>query len=476
MAQAEANPVRRVVRLAPRGPEREFLPAALEIIETPASPLGRAIAGTIILFFLAAIAWACLSPVDIVATASGRIVPTGRVKVIQPFETGVVRAIHVEEGQKVKAGEVLVELDPTINGADRDRLAKELMAQRLDAARLSAALAADPDAAFAPPKGAPEEQVAVQRRLLASQVAEQRAKLANLDRQVAQAAANRAAVEASVAKLEAAIPLLRQRMEARKYLAEREVGSKLQYLEVQQDLVEHEHELNVQQARRTEAQAQQAALAEQRRQADAEYRRQTLADLREAEQKAASLAEDLIKAEQRRQLLRLAAPVDGTVQQLAVHTVGGVVTPAQQLMVVVPADSRLEIEAMVSNKDIGFVEAGQPAEIKVETFNFTKYGLLHGTVTSVSPDALTRDASTDDATADRPRNGGDSAGGGRGQQPPVYAARVSLDRTEMLVDGREVNLAPGMAVTVEIKTGTRRVIEYLLSPLLRYRSEAIRER
>jgi hemolysin D len=145
-------------------------------------------------------------------------------------------------------------------------------------------------------------------------------------------------------------------------------------------------------------------------------------------------------------------------------------------MVVVPADSRLEIEAMVSNKDIGFVEAGQPAEIKVETFNFTKYGLLHGTVASVSPDALTRDASTDDSATDKSRSGGSDSAGARGQQPPVYAARVSLDRTEMLVDGREANLTPGMAVTVEIKTGTRRVIEYLLSPLLRYRSEAIRER
>jgi hemolysin D len=471
MARAEA---------APRGPrrraeEREFLPAALEIIETPASPLGRAIGGTIIAFFLAAVLWACLGEVDIVATAPGKIVPTGRVKVIQPFEIGVVRAINVEEGQAVKAGQVLVELDPTINAAERDRSAKELLAARLDAARLRAALASDPDKAFAAPEGAPAAQAALQRQLLASQLAEQRAKLANLDRQLAQAEANRIAVQATVAKLEAAIPLLRQRMEARKYLAEKEVGSKLQYLEIQQDLVEHEHEQKVQQARLAEAQAQQAALTEQRRQTEAEYRRQTLADLTQAEQKAASLAEELVKAEQRQQLQRLVAPVDGTVQQLAIHTVGGVVQPAQQLMVVVPAESHLEIEAMVGNKDIGFVAQGQPAAIKVETFNFTKYGLLHGTVLSLSQDAVTRDAAEGDAGADKPRAAAADPGAPKGQQL-VYAARVSLDRTEMLVEGRPVNLGPGMAVTVEIKTGTRRVIEYLLSPLLRYGHEAIRER
>jgi hemolysin D len=159
--------------------------------------------------------------------------------------------------------------------------------------------------------------------------------------------------------------------------------------------------------------------------------------------------------------------------------VGGVVTPAQPLMVVVPADSRLEIEAMVKNQDIGFVRAGEPAEIKVDTFNFTRYGLMHGTVTSVSQDAMVREkppaGSAASAGADesaRSANDGSQASG----QELVYTARVSLDRTQMEVEDRVVNLTPGMAVTVEIKTGSRRVIEYLLSPLLRYKQEAMRER
>jgi hemolysin D len=162
------------------------------------------------------------------------------------------------------------------------------------------------------------------------------------------------------------------------------------------------------------------------------------------------------------------------VQQLAVHTVGGVVTPAQALLVVVPAESRLEIEAMVSNRDIGFVRRGQEAEIKIDTFPFTRYGLLHGTVLSVSQDAIVHDK-PQDKTSDKVPGAESSTSEPKGQEL-VYAARISLDRTEMQIDNNSVNLSPGMAVTVEIKTGARTVISYLLSPLLRYRQEMLRER
>jgi hemolysin D len=456
--------------------ESEFLPAALEIIETPASPVGRAIALTIMLFFIVALAWASLGFVDVIATAQGRIVPTGRTKVVQPFETGVVRAIHVQDGQAVRAGDVLIELDLTINTAERDRLEKEFVVLRLDVARLKAALSpdADPAVAFVPPEGASPAQIELQRRLLTNSVAEYRAKLGNLDRQVAQNEANRAAVAATVQKLTVSIPLLRQRAEARRYLAEKEVGSKLQYLEVQQDLVEHEQELTVQQARLKEAEASLGALHEQRRQAEAEYLRTNLSDLAQSEQKAASLAQELVKAQEHRSLQTLSAPVDGTVQQLAVHTVGGVVTAAQPLLVIVPADSHLEIEAMVPNRDIGFVHPGDAAEIKIDTFNFTRYGLLHGEVVSVSQDAISRDKPQDKS------GGGQSSGESDTSEPKgqelVYAARVSLDRTQMQVEDRLVDLTPGMAVTVEIKTGSRRVIGYLLSPLLRYKQSSLHER
>jgi hemolysin D len=311
---------------------------------------------------------------------------------------------------------------------------------------------------------------------MVSQIEEFQAKLAGLDRQLAQNEANGAAVAATVEKLIVAIPLLRQRAEARKYLMEKEIGSRLQYLEVQQDLVEHEQELQVQQARLAEAKAGLGALVEQRRESESEFRRTNLGDLAQAEQKAASLQEELVKARQHAELQRLASPVDGTVQQLAVHTVGGVVTPAQQLMVIVPSDSHIEIEAMVSNRDIGFVRPGEKAEIKVDTFNFTRYGLLHGEVLTVSQDAIARDGPQDKTGGQKPNGGAQSESSEPKGQELVYAARISLDRAQMQIEDRMVNLSPGMAVTVEIKTGSRRVIEYLLSPLLRYKQAALRER
>jgi hemolysin D len=239
-------------------------------------------------------------------------------------------------------------------------------------------------------------------------------------------------------------------------------------------LVEQQKELTVQKSRLREAEAAVAAIRETRRQAEAEYRHTLSDELAKTEQKASGLTQELIKAEQKTRLQRLAAPVDGMVQQLAIHTVGGVVTPAQALLVVVPSDSRLEIEAMVSNRDIGFVRPGQEAEIKIDTFNFTRYGLLQGQVLSVSQDAIIRDRQRD-RPEDRGQGAPNETSEPKGQELN-YSARISLGRTQMQIDEQMVNLSPGMAVTVEIKTGSRTILSYLLSPLLRYRHEILRER
>src|SRR6476659_6205089 len=271
----------------------------------------------------------------------------------------------------IKAGDLLVELDPTVNAAERDRLQSDLIGEQLNAARLRAALAAtgDLEADFVAPAGADPVLVSTHRQLLLNQVNEHRAKIASLVRQQAQKEAEQATIGATIHKLEATIPVVQQRVDIRKNLMEKELTSKIVYFEVLQLLVEQQEELNVQKSHLTEAEAAVAAIRETRGQAVAEFRKSLSDELAKAEQKANGLMQDLIKAERRTTLQRLTAPVDGVVQQLAIHTVGGVVTPAQALMVIVPSDSRLEIEAMVSNRDIGFVHAGQQAEIKIDTFN-----------------------------------------------------------------------------------------------------------
>jgi len=455
--------------------ELEFLPAALEIVETPPSPVGRATAATLIGLFCIALAWAYLGYVDIVATAPGKIVPSGRTKVVQPLEIGVVRAIHVHDGQTVKAGDVLIELDPTINDAELGHQRSDLIAAQLEVARLRAVLSedGDPIANFKPPDDASPDLVATQRQFLLDQIAEQHAKLGALDRQAGQKVAERATAAASIGKIEAVLPLLQQQVDIRKTLFEHETGSRLVYLQTLQTLVEQQQDLTVEKSRLREAEAALATITETHAQAVAEFRRARFDELTKAEQKMAGLAQDVIKAQQRGKFQQLTAPVDGVVQQLLVHTVGGVVTPAQSLLVVVPLESRLEIEAMVSNDDIGFVHVGQEAEIKVATFNFTRYGLLHGQVLNVSEDAVTPER-PQDKSSDGSRST-DIASAPKGQELS-YAARVSLDQTQMQLEDRLVNLSPGMAVTVEIKTGSRRIISYLLSPLARYRAESLHER
>ena len=466
----------------PAGQERRekdelaFLPAALEIVETPPSPIGRAIAVTIAALFCLASIWAIFGHVDIVASAPGQVVPNGQVKLIQPFETGVVRAIYVHDGQRVKAGDVLIELDPTMTSAEEEHIRSDLIAAQLDVARLRAALSDndDPQAVFRPPTGASSDLVAMERQFLAKQTEEYRAKLASLDGQRVQKEAETGTVAATIDKLEATTQLIQQRVDILKALADKGLGSKLTYLEVAQSLTENQKELGVQRSRLNEATAAVAAIIEIRAQEAAEFRRRLFGELAEADRKVAGLSGDLTKAVERTKLQLLTAPVDGVVQQLSVHTVGGVVTPAQQLAVVVPSDAALEVEATISNRDIGFVHVGQDTQIKVDTFNFTRYGLLHGKVLSVSPDAIIHNVPLSDQKEK-------SLGAESGSSEPVgqqlsYAARVSLDRTRFQIDDALASLSPGMAVTVEIKTGSRSVISYLLSPLLRYKHDSMRER
>jgi hemolysin D len=455
--------------------ETEFLPAALEIVETPPSPVGRLLGATIVGLFVVAFAWAALGKIDIVATAPGRIVASGGTKVVQPLETGVIKAIHVRDGQFVKAGDPLVELDTTITQAEGDHLRNDLLAAWLDIARLKASLAetGDPMAAFDPPAQADPILSEMQRQLLMSQLLEQKTKLATLDRQRAQREAERVTIAATIEKLQTTIPYIEQRVDIRKALADKELGSKILYLELVQQLNESRYELNVQRRKLDEADAALASVIESRGQAIAEYRRTRAAELAEAARKAIGLRDDLVKADQRTKQQTLTAPVDGIVQQLAVHTVGGVVTPAQALLSVVPDNSRLEIEARIQNRDIGFISEGAPAQIKIDTFNFTRYGLRHGTVLSVSRDAITRET-PQSRNGDRLQGGPDASSEPAGLEL-IYSARVSIDKTQMQVDSNVVSLTPGMAVTVEISIGSRTVLSYLVSPMLKYVHDSLRE-
>jgi hemolysin D len=456
--------------------ELEFLPAALEIIETPASAVGRIMMGVIVVLVSVVIGWACVGQIDIVATANGRIIPSGQVKVIQPLEIGVVKSLRVVDGDHVAAGDVLIDIDPTTYAADRDRIARDLMQAELDIARLHAALALDPET-FVPAPTADPALADAERRQLVAQLTQHKAKIEGLDQQIAAKAAERDQAKAVIAKLDDSIPLLQAKADIYDKLRENQLTSQITRLDAERQLTDARHDRLVTAHQVEGAQAQIAGLIQQRNEADAEFRRQTLDALGKATQYAAEQRQELIKAAQRTGLQELRAPVAGTVEQLSVHTIGGVVQPAQTLMVVVPDDSKLEVEAMLPNRDAGFVHAGEAAELKVEAFTYTRYGLLHGTVRSVSRDALRKEQDAPGPDRDRSSAKSPSADGkGSGSADSAYVARISLAETSVETEQGPLALEPGMTVTAEIKTGQRRVISYVLSPFMRYRHEALRER
>lgn len=455
-----------------RRDEREFLPAALEVVETPASPTGRVLGYLIVLFFVIALGWAFLGQVDVIATAPGRVMPAGDVKVIQPLDTGVVRAIHVQDGDHVKAGQVLIELDTTQSAADSNRVSKDLAQARLDVARLSAlknAIEFHRNPVFIAPQGADPAGVAEARAAMQAQADQIASRVADLTQQISQKEAEASEVKAQIEKISASIPLLEQKERIHGDLAKQGYGTTLSHLDAQQQLTEARHDLTVQSHRLAQAGDARAALERQRDGVRSQFAADVFSDLRKAEEQQNELSQDLIKAQNKTSLAELRAPIDGVVDQLSIHTLHGVVTPAQHLMIVVPTSQNLMVEARLANRDIGFVHAGQIVKVKIETFNFTRYGLLDGKVIDVSRDVIY----DTDHTAD---NAQGQSGGAQRTPAPSYVARIALSRTSMIVDGREKPLQPGMSITAEIKTGSRSIIDYLLSPIARKTQESLHER
>lgn len=437
--------------------EQEFLPAAMSLQETPIHPLPRVIMGVIVLLAVLTVIWATLGQMDIVAVAEGHVVPDGRTQTIQATETASVHAIHVRDGQRVEAGEILVELDPTLPGADLERLGVEYRSARLTAARSEAFLEALENDAGIPLLNTdypvPEDARRIEERVLVGHVHHYRARIQQLNAETARREQEMEATRAMVISLENTIPIIRRRSEDLRQLSDQGMAAAHEQLELEQNYIETTHQLAAQRARLAEAEAALHEVREQRKALQAESRREALDTLHGARSDAESLRQELIKARRLDDLTRLRAPVDGTVEQLAVHTVSGVVEPASPLMVVVPEDGAVEVEATLPNKDIGFVRAGQEAEVKLQTFPYTRYGTIDGVVTDVSQDAVQDE-----------------------QQGLVFVVRVRLEKDTVDVHGEAVRIAPGMMATVEIKTGYRRIIEYFLAPLLRAARESLNER
>ncbi|HYG48210.1 MAG TPA: HlyD family type I secretion periplasmic adaptor subunit [Allosphingosinicella sp.] len=446
--------------------EHEFLPAALEIMETPPSPGLRILMLTLCSLFAIAVVWSVVGRVDVVAVASGKTLPAANVKLIQPIEIGSVRAIHVRNGQRVKKGQLLVELDPTVAGAEAAQAGRGLLSARIAEARNNAILAhlEGRPATFHAPPGTPPLIARTQVQMIGSAIAEYEAERASLMEGKAERAAELSSALAEVTKLRETLPLVQQQLAARRELARQGNFSKLRLLEYEQMLLEHIRSIDVQEAAAAKARAGVANLDAQMARLRGAFAKTAVTELATAGDESSMRAEELTKTERRRLFQQIRSPVDGVVQQLAIHTVGGIVQPAQALMVIVPEGSEVEVEARILNRDIGFVREGQEVRVKLDAYPFTDYGLVEGVVETISRDAVQQEADP-------------KASGAEGSQGAlIYMARIKLGRNYVQLRHRRQPIGPGLAVQAEIKTGERRIIQYLLSPISEALDEAGRER
>jgi hemolysin D len=493
MGRGGARTVRHLDALASRmkkttdkhADEREFLPAALEIIDTPMSPIAKGLIRFICFGFTLTLLWAWFGHLDIYAIAQGKIQPHGRSKVVQPQEAGIVSKLFVENGQIVKADDIVAELDDTEIAAENHAVRGDFIAAQAEMIRRSHIIDFLESRSSQPlpmPRFDQEIDEAVRRREIAVMLAEYgqlTATLMSLEAQINEKRAQTDRLNMTINSRTQLIQVLKERVDTRQIIDDKQQGFRARVIDALQEYLREQTSLTTDQGQLEEAMASIQSLERRIELARNEFLSDQNQKLNEIARKRDRLSQERIKLDNKRKHMILRAPIDGTIQQLAITTMGQVVSGGQALMTVVPTGNPLEVEAMVLNSDIGFVTSDQPATIKVDAFPFTRFGTLNGRVSKVSREAVdTREASglADSTAVTRPQGMQAQNSAFSPAQTLVFPITVSLEKTSITVEHGTIPLQPGMAVTVEIKTGERRAIDYLLSPLREIISSTAHER
>ncbi len=462
--------------------DREFLAPALEILETPASPVQIAFLWIICALVVIALLWAYFGRIDIIASAQGKFQPTGNVKVIEPLETGRVAAIYASNDTPVKAGDIVVELDRSAAEADVEAAKDELASARAEALRRQTALTAARTRAFSsvPAIAWPDDVSPALRqredRVLAADLGQLAATLASFDAQRAQKSAERDMLLQTIATQKKLVATLQERVDMRTRLVQLQAGAKAAVIDATETLEYQQTQLAMQLGQLASSSTGLDVIARDSEKAIQSFLSDDAQKLSDAERRVEDARQRLAKAEATVDHLTLRAPIAGRVQSSIIANVGQVVTSGQEIMRVVPQDSKLEVAAYIANRDIGFVSVGQEAVVKVEAFPFTRYGSIKARVKRIARDAIPApDASAIEGDPARPSNTTGFAGGERTQNL-VFAVILEPEVSTISVDGVDEPLTSGMAATVELKTGARRLIEYVFSPLVEVASRAMRER
>ncbi|MFA6075452.1 MAG: HlyD family type I secretion periplasmic adaptor subunit [Negativicutes bacterium] len=438
--------------------EREFLPSAVEFIHNPPRPFARLALWTIVLLLTFGIIWSIVGYVDEVAVAPGKIIPKGYVKTIQSEDGGVIKKIAVNEGQFVKKGQLLVELDATINHADLKRLRADADYYRMQIDYLRALITGGNFHATKEKYPAQDvSNIRAQNILFENKKDAIRSKLRLSDADIAAA---QAGLTAEIATENKYRELLKNStfIEDRANTSNKQDGLSLFQL---YDYKNKKIELQENFASQTALVAKAHASVTQSEASRANVRESLLDELNtklvENEHTLDQSQAELEKIERKNSQATILSPIDGYVSQISIRTIGGVLTQAQAIMTIVPANDTLAAECWVANKDVGFVKIGQRAQIKMDTFNFQKFGLINATVESVSPDAIEHDT-------------------GNGQKEYAFRAVLKLERDYVMINDKKARLTAGMDLTGEILLRKKRIIDFFLEPFQKYTGEAFRER
>ena len=446
-----------------------FLPAALEIQEAPPNPITSWVGRILIALLVIFITWSVLSPVNIVASAEGKIIPSSRVKQIQPLSKAVVKKILVTEGQSVTKGQALVELDSTLTQADKQRLESELSSASLNLAINQSFIELIEKNRKQQKKikqsniqlhtlnntelKINQAEITLHKKLLWQQWLQYQAQLNTIKSTLQKTQAEQKINQALIAKLEQTLPIITKRTNNMQDLLKKDYASETDYLALEQERIQQQQDLAVEKHKSTQLESAIEENQQQIKAFKAQTKTQHLQAITEQQRQIEGLNKEITKAHNINAQQILYSPVNGKVQELAISTIGGIVTDAQQLMLIVPDEEQLEVEVILDNKDIGFVHQGMAAEIKIHTFPFTKYGVINGTVTHVSNDARIDE-----------------------QRGLIYVMQIKMDKNTIRVNKKDFKLIPGMQVTAEVQTGKRKIVEFFMAPLLKAKAESIRER
>jgi hemolysin D len=440
----------------------EFQSPSAAILALPVPPAARGTIWAIAALFAACLLEMGLIPIDKVVTAPGKVVSETSKLVVQPLETSIVRSLDVTEGQFVHAGDLLARLDPTFAAADVGALAAQVAALQAEVSRLQAEAEERP---YTPTSSDPN--LSLQAAIHAQRLAERRFKLETYRQRIS---GLQAAVARSLAEAEAyrARKSLAEQVESmRRELQRLQVGSRLNALAATDNRMEMERNLATATESAESARRELDALKAERNAYDQNWKVEVSQKLSEQTQKLADAREQLNKAQLRRRMVELRADRDATVLTMAKVSVGSALQSGEQLITLVPADARLEVEAMIEGRDDGFVQAGAPVAIKFDTFPFTQYGLAEGTLRSISPDSFNPQDEAKNRSGSLPVNPASTEA--------FYRSHITIDAVKLHDLPTGFRILPGMPITADIRVGKRTILTYLLGRILPVASEGMRE-